>query len=89
LENKKVSSYNNFNECINRNLDFVVPAYDPPEDSKFVFSYDFQDVECRHGGSEDFGIFHLSCQGLNTTFDFLAKLPKLNLFHVLALRRPG
>ena len=85
LENKKVNFYNYFNECINRNLDFVVPAFNPPEDSKFVFSYDFHDVEYRHGGSEDFGIFLLNCQGLNTTFDFLANLGKLNLFHVFAL----
>ena len=39
----------------------------------------------QNGGSDDFKIFHLNCQGLNTPFDFLFNLANLNFFHVLVL----
>ena len=70
LENQWVNFYDYFNESINRNMDFIVLASETPEDTKCIFNYNFNSLRYQHGGSHDFRIFRLNCQGLDTTFDF-------------------
>ena len=45
LENQRVNFYDYLNESINRNLDFIVPASESPEDTKFIFNYDLRSSE--------------------------------------------
>ena len=51
LENQRVNFNDFFNESINKNLDFIVPASEPPQYTKLVFNYDFNDIGSQLGGS--------------------------------------
>jgi len=51
LENQRVNFYDFFNESINKNLVFIVPASEPPQYTKLVFNYDFNDMGSQLGGS--------------------------------------
>jgi len=83
LENKKVNFESRYNEIFDGSggpggyyrLEF--------EDSKYLFVNQMQ-MACSNV-SDRFNVFHLNCQGLNSSLDFINEISSLSLFQVIGL----
>lgn len=82
LESKKVS-FERYNEILSENVDPGGCCRLACEDSRYVF---LSDVPSESRGDEkQISIFHINCQGLNSSFDFINDISSLSVFQVIGL----
>ena len=73
-----------FTEQLYRNCDIGIAGQYISCNSKYLFK-DGLTFGYSGGDSEDFRIFHLNCQGLKSSFNFLSEICELSIFQAIDL----
>ena len=73
-----------FTEQLHRNYDIGIAGQYVSCNSMYLFK-DGLRSGYSGGDSEDLRIFHLNCQGLNSSFNFLSEICELSIFQVIGL----